>query len=329
MKANQFFNKILDKWPVKVCCLVIAIAMYLFHQASLTEKRSFVIPLTVLEEGSVVHTGDYTSTVTVSVRANTEQISSVHSNDLNAYVNLNDIAKNGEYNLPVMVKVADELLACDPFEVKVKPEYIKLKVESKDLKFIPLTASVVGEPEHGYEITSVKVSPSELEVYGPSSILENIDKIYTDKVDVTGLTQKETFNVNYKTVNKYISVTEKGPYEVVVTVEPSHMEKLVENVEVNVTLPPENLYLKDDIAPLSIKLEGTVPVLETYEPGKRFVTLDLSKINEPGEYDLPLTFNVPSYLKMVEASQDTVHLEILAVEEDTGLETEGDMEVSE
>ena len=107
------------------------------------------------------------------------------------------------------------------------------------------------------------------------------------------------------------------------------MEKLVENVEVNVTLPPENLYLKDDIEPVSITLEGTVPVLENYEPGKRFVTLDLSKINEPGEYDLPLTFNVPSYLKMVEASQNTIHLEILAVEEDTGLEAEGDMEVSE
>ena len=67
MKANQLFNKILDKWPVKVLCLIAAISMYLFHQASLTEKRSFVIPLTVLEEGAVQHTGDFTSTVTVTV----------------------------------------------------------------------------------------------------------------------------------------------------------------------------------------------------------------------------------------------------------------------
>ena len=101
MKANRFFEKILFNWPVKVCCLILAIALYLFHQASLTEKRSFVIPLTIVEEGLVQHTGDYTSTVTVVVRANTEEISSVHSNQLNAYVNLNNISKNGEYNLPV------------------------------------------------------------------------------------------------------------------------------------------------------------------------------------------------------------------------------------
>ena len=71
MKANQFFNKILDKWPVKVCCLILAICMYLFHQASLTDKRSFVLPLQLVEEGAVMHNGDYTSNVTVTERANT------------------------------------------------------------------------------------------------------------------------------------------------------------------------------------------------------------------------------------------------------------------
>ena len=95
MKANRFFEKILDKWPVKVCCLIVAICLYLFHQASLTDKRSFVIPLTLIEEGGVIHTGDYTSTVTVVVRANMEELSSVHSNQLHAFVNLNGISKNG------------------------------------------------------------------------------------------------------------------------------------------------------------------------------------------------------------------------------------------
>ena len=152
MKANRFFEKILYNWPVKICCLIIAIAIYLFHQSSLTEKRSFVIPLTVVEEGNVQHTGDYTSTVTVTVRANTEEISSVHSNQLTPYVNLNNISKNGEYNLPVKVQVSDEIMAFDPFEIKVKPEYITIKAETKDLKF--------GEPEHGYEITETTIEPA-------------------------------------------------------------------------------------------------------------------------------------------------------------------------
>ena len=311
MKANRFFEKILYNWPVKVCCLIAAIALYLFHQASLTEKRSFVIPLTVVEEGAVQHTGDFTSTVTVVVRANTEEISSVHSNQLTAYVNLNNIAKNGEYNLPVKVKVDDELMGFDPFEIKVKPEYIKIKAEAKDLKYIPLEASVVGEPEHGYEITEITIEPAFVEVTGPETIIENTKKIYLDKVDATGLTQKQTFETEYKSVNKLISIKEQGPFQVTLMVEPKQMTRTIEEIEVTVLGLNEKFYLKDDILPVQVTLEGSMPVLEDYIPGRRFVTADFSKITEPGEYDIPLNYNIPSYFYLDEFSDETVHVTIL------------------
>ena len=316
MKANQFFNKILDKWPVKVICLIVAITLYLFHLASLTEKRSFVIPLTLVEEGAVIHTGDYAANVTVTVRANTEQISSVHSNQLNAYVNLNDISKNGEYSIPVHIRVADELMAFDPFEIKVKPEYIKIKVEQKELKYIPLEPSIVGEPAHGYEVSSVSIEAAYIEVLGPQSIIENTQKIYTDLIDISDLTTRQVFEVEYRTINKLLTITEKGPFEVTVLIEPQQMERIIENIEVNITPLKEGLYLKDDVMPVSVTLAGTVPVLEDYTPSSRFVSLNLSKITEPGEYDLPLTFNIPSYLEIKEFSADTVHITVLAVEEE-------------
>ena len=328
MKANQLFNKILDKWPVKVLCLIVAISLYLFHQASLTEKRSFVIPLQVIEDGSVIHTGDYTSTVTVSIRANTEQISSVHSNELQAYVNLNNIAKSGEYSLPVKINVSDEILAFDPFEIKVKPEYIKIKVEPKDLKYVPVEPSVVGEPAHGYEIKSITVNPRELEVTGPLSIVENTGKIYTEKVDVEGLTKKQSFEVGYKTLNKLLSVADEGKIEIVVSIEPADMERVIQNIEVNITGLNEKFFLENDIPGVTVTLEGTVPVLENYVPGKRFVSLDLQKITEPGEYDVQLTYTVPSYLTLKETSADLVHIVVLPHQEEN-TEAEISPEVNE
>ena len=324
MKANRFFEKILYNWPVKVCCLIVAIALYLFHQASLTEKRSFVIPLTVVEEGAVQHTGDFTSTVTVVVRANTEQISSVHSNQLTAYVNLNNVAKNGEYNLPVKVKVDDELMGFDPFEIKVKPEYIKIKAETKDLKFIPLEASIVGEPEHGYEITQISIEPPFVEVTGPETIIENTQKIYLDRIDVTGLSQKEIFEADYKSVNKLLTIKEKGPFKVTLMIEPKQMERTIEDVEVTVLGLNERFYLKDDVIPVWVTLEGSMPVLEDYIPAKRFVTIDLSKITEPGEYDIPLNYNIPNYFELLEKSDETIHITVLEYkEEEEPVEAEG------
>ncbi len=311
MKANQFFDKILYNWPVKVCCLIIAIALYLFHQASLTEKRSFVIPVTVEEEGAVQHTGDFTTNVTVTIRANTEEISSVHSNQLKAYVNLNNISKNGEYNLPVKVKVADEIMAFDPFEIKVKPEYIKMKVETKDLKFIPLEASIVGEPQHGYEITEITIEPPYVEVTGPESVIENTKKIYLDRIDVTGLTQKEVYEADYKSVNNLLTIKEKGPFKVTLMIEPKIMERTIEELEVSVLGLNEKFFLKDDILPVWIKLEGEMPVLEDFIPGRRFVTVDLSRITEPGEYDVPVVYNIPNYFNLIEASDSTVHISVM------------------
>lgn len=311
MKVNRFFEKILYNWPVKVCCLILAIALYLFHQTSVIEKRSFVIPLTIVEEGAVQHTGDYTSTVTVVVRANTEEISSVHSNQLTAYVNLNGVSKNGEYNLPVQVKVSDEIMAFDPFEIKVKPEYIKVKAETKDLKFIPLEASIVGEPEHGYEITQVTIDPPYVEVTGPQSIIENTQKIYLDRIDVSELTQKEVYEADYKQINKLLSIKEKGPFKVTLMVEPKQMERTIENVEVTVLSLNDKFYLKDDILPVSVTLFGSMPVLEDYIPGRRFVTVDLKNIIEPGEYDVPLEYNIPNYFEFLEGSEETVHITVL------------------
>lgn len=311
MKANRFFEKILYRWPVKVCCLIIAIALYLFHQASLTEKRSFVIPLTAIEDGAVQHVGDFASTVTVVVRANTEQISSVHSNQLQAYVNLSNISKSGEYNLPVKVKVADEIKVFDPFEIKVKPENIKIKVETKDLKFIPLEASIVGEPEHGYEITEITIDPPFVEVTGPASVIENTRKIYLDRIDVTGLTQKEVFEADYKSINKLLSIKEKGPFNVTLMIEAKQMERKIENIEVTLLGLNDKFYLKDDPMPVWVNLEGSMPVLEDYIPGRRFVTVDLSKITEAGEYDLPLLYNIPNYFTLLESSDEIIHVNLL------------------
>ncbi len=310
MKANQFFNKILDKWPVKVACLIIAIAFYVFHQSSLTEKRSFAIPLQLIEDGAVIHTGDYASTVTVNIKANTEQASSVHSNQLKAYVNLNDISKSGEYTLPVHVKVADEISTFDPFEIKVKPEFIKLKVENKDLKYIYVEPSVIGEPEHGYTLEDIIVTPNNVQITGPKSIVENTSKIYTERVDIDGLAQKQSFIVGLYELNKMLTVKDTHSIEVTVVIEPKPMDRLFDDFEITVNGLNDSLYIIDGNPLISFELSGTMPVLESYEPSKRIASINLRNITEEGEYEVPVNYSIPPYLSLKESSQTTVKLNL-------------------
>ena len=41
MNIRQIFNKVTNQWPAKVICLIIAIFLYVFHQISLIDKKSF------------------------------------------------------------------------------------------------------------------------------------------------------------------------------------------------------------------------------------------------------------------------------------------------
>ena len=70
MSIRQLIEKILNKWPAKIICFLLAIFLYVFHQVSLVEKKSFVVPLRVTENGMVSHVSQIPSSVSVVVRAN-------------------------------------------------------------------------------------------------------------------------------------------------------------------------------------------------------------------------------------------------------------------
>ena len=52
MNIKHLLDKILDKWPAKAVCLIIAIFLYFFHQASLIDSKTFVVPLNIIENGT-------------------------------------------------------------------------------------------------------------------------------------------------------------------------------------------------------------------------------------------------------------------------------------
>ena len=167
MNTKRLLDKILDKWPAKVVCLVIAIFLYFFHQASLIESKTFVVPLQLEENGIVMHVGSVPSSVAVVVRTSDEIIKSVLPTDITASVSLDDITAKGSYTLPVKITLSENLMAYDPFEVRLKDDSITISVDKKVSKYLPMAPSVVGEVAHGYEIDSITISPSTIEISGP------------------------------------------------------------------------------------------------------------------------------------------------------------------
>lgn len=313
MNIKQFSEKLLHNWPIKLLCLVVAIFLYIFHQTSLVEHKNFVVPLKVIENGQVTHIQQVPDTITISVRALPDDISNIHQSDFEAILDLSTLTEAGEYTIPVIVNVKDKLKEMEALEVSIKPDSsIKVKVEKKIVKYIPLKASVSGEPAFGYQVENIQLDPSTACVIGPETIVNKITELYTDKVVVNNAEVNFTSEVFYQPVNKLIKVLEPGPYKATVIISPIPATKLYTEVAVMPFYLAENLLLDGTISTINLSVSGTMPVLENYVPGKSVLQADLSEISEPGEYDIPVSVYLPSYLTLDNLSQETVHVKVIA-----------------
>ncbi len=326
MNTKHLLDKILDKWPAKVVCLVIAIFLYFFHQASLIESKTFVVPLQIEENGIVMHVGSVPGSVAVVVRTSDEIIKSVLATDITASVSLDAITTKGSYTLPVKITLSENLMAYDPFEVRLKDDTITIDVDKKVSKYLPMAPSIVGEVAHGYEIDSINISPSTIEISGPESIVNAIDKIYTTRINVSNAETNFSTETSYQKTNKLISIIDEEGFRATVSVKPVIMERDFTEIPVEVLNLDNELEISGELPLVSIKLSGSMPVLEDYILSKHAVQVNLRDIDEPGTYELPLRYVLPSNLNLIEKSDDELTLTIVRKPLDDAETAEGGAE---
>ncbi|MCR4735660.1 MAG: hypothetical protein K5829_11710 [Treponema sp.] len=328
MKVNRLVERVLENWPIKIFCLVAATLLYLFNRISTVEKKSFVVPVQVVQEGSVMQVGALRKNVNVLVRLAHDDTSSIHSNQIQASVNLNSFTESGTYTVPVNIELDDSLLQIDPLEIKVNPEYLEVKVEKKDFKFVPIEISFVGEPEHGYFVSESFVTPSSVEIIGPEASVLATEKLSTERIDLNGLRRSFETPTKLRNINNMIKVSEGSECSVSVKIEAIPMEKTIDGLPLVFTNLNPSLELVSPVPRVSFRLKGVVPTLENYTPAANAVQADLSKIVDAGSYDIPLRFIIPNSFSVIEKSISSVNVKVIRkpelIEEENKIDGEED-----
>ena len=323
MNTNRLLDKILDKWPAKVVCLVIAVFLYFFHQASLIDSKTMVVPLQIQENGMVMHMGNVPGSVSVVVRTGEEIMKTIQPTDITASVSLDAITQKGTYTLPVKLTLAESLMEYDPFEVKLKDASITIDVDTRATRYVPIEPSIVGDVAHGYEIESIIMSPSTVEISGPESIVNATKKIYTTRLNVSNAETNFSTETNCQSPNKLLTIVDEGPFKATVSVKPKTMERDFTDIPVEVLNLAEGLEISGEIPLISIKLSGSMPVLENYILSKHVVQVNMNEVTEPGTFELPLRYVLPSNLQLIEKSDENITLTIVRKSEEKTENAEG------
>ena len=310
MSKRSLIERMLDKWPAKIICLIISIFLYIFHQTSIIDKRNIVVPLKIVENGLVMHVGKVPSTVSVVVRGNDSDVKSVVPSDFEATVNLDEITEKGDYLIPVKISLSEKLMEFDPFEVKLRNHQVEVSVDLKDIKYVELVPSVVGEVAHGYTISSIEMNPSFIEISGAKSILDKISHIDTTKINVSNAKNTFSTDCEFLQVSKNFTIEDINPAKATVIITPLEYEKQFENNSVQILNLDDNFEIVSNLPKVNVTLKGTMPDLEPYEPGKNFVQLDCSLIKSEGIYSIPVKINYPKKFQLLSKSFDTINLKI-------------------
>ena len=329
MNKKRLLDKILDNWPAKVICLIIAIFLYFFHQASLIDSKTFVVPLQIIEDGMVMHVGNVPDSVSIIVRAGDETIKSVLPTDISASVCLDNITKKGTYKLPVKITLSESLMEFDPFEVKIKDDSITIDVDRKAIKYVPLMPSVVGEVAHGYEIDTISMSPSTVEISGPESIVNATEHIYTTRINVSNAEINFSTETSFQQLNKLLTVMDEGPFKAEISVKPKVMERTFDSVPVEVLNLDDKFEISGELPLITLKLSGNMPVLEDYILSKHAVQINMHDITEPGTYELPLRYVLPANLQLIEKSDEELTVNVIIKtenKEETAEEVSGEVQ---
>jgi YbbR domain-containing protein len=319
MKLSPFFErasqKIKEDWIAKIICFVLAMILYLFHQAVSLERKSFVLPLAAHDTGIMTNAEIVQRKVRVTMRGNAKDISLISENDFEAFIDFSRYTQEGTYDIPVQLKTADSLLAIDPLEVRFFPDSVSVDMETLTHKYAPVKAVFHEEPRYGFSLREHSVTPAQVRISGPRSTIEAIKDIDTEGIS---LADRDTrFSAQVKLVNNSALVHLDGPETVNVSI--SIMPKGVSRiftVPVTVANLRENWSAKPRLETLPVDVTGAQLDLEKVTVNDFSAVVDCSSVSQAGEVTLPVTVMLPPRVYLAEgAGEQEITLDITAKEE--------------
>jgi YbbR domain-containing protein len=131
--------------------------------------------------------------INISISARERIIREIAQNNIRVIIDLSN-AKLGENSMPITkssIKIprGAEIL-------RIEPSIVKVYLDKKAQKMVPVRAVIVGNPEKGFIIRSIELDPSKINIEGAKKELDRIQIIKTEPIDIEGI--KENISIQAK-----------------------------------------------------------------------------------------------------------------------------------
>lgn len=324
MKLNLQIKKLLDNWPSKIACFVIAILIYFFYQMSALDKKNISVPLSVKNDGNVVCVTDLPQFVRITLRAKSEDMSLIKDDDISAFIDISHYTKTDRYEVPIQIKLSANATVISPLEIDVAPDFLRLPLEEKAVNYVPLKPVFTGKILDGYVMESFTTEPELITITGPKNLVENTLYLSTSAIKIDGINKNTSQNIDIVNLSNYISVDKPKKITVNMVVVPRKIMRTIPGYSIFFASVNGGLKISTQSEVFSLKISGPEKALEGYVLTPYSIQVDCSKIEAPGVYELPLKAYLPQEFEVedIQPQKISVVVEALTDEEIQAVDAE-------
>ena len=233
-------------------------------------------------------------------------LNSLSYNDVSVEVNVSNFSG---YKTDYRIKPSDVKVPSSVNVVRIQPAEITVIIDKIIHKKIEVTPAFIGEPAGGFKVGSLQITPSEVEVTGAASTLNDIDYIETLPINLSGKSEKMKYTVGLK---KSSGIKNIDPSQVEVTVifKENMVRRKLGNVPVTLVKKNEDYNYKLLTKEVEAQVDVRSDIAESKELKKKVnIYVDVSQLN-PGQYLKDIEFSSDDNIKIIEITPNKARVEV-------------------
>lgn len=200
-----------ENFGLKITAILLSILLWLFASSRGLSEIALDVPLEFKDIPPGLELMNHSiKVVGVNIKGQERIIRTIRSSDIRAFVDLSK-AKKGESIYSINknnIKLPPGVTATN-----IIPSYVKVSIEESVTKTVEVRPIIIGIPGSGFYIKSISVFPERVMIDGARSRVNVVDTIKTEPLDITGIRETvsrdlelDTTGTNIRTRTKDVTV---------------------------------------------------------------------------------------------------------------------------
>jgi hypothetical protein len=247
--------------------------------------------------------------VSVTARGPQNLIVYLKSENLTIPIYLPDDISAGEFTFPIKPSDVHTPYPNQITILQVLPSETTIRLDTIGSKKVKIQPFLRGSTATGFDIESWTVDPDEAEIRGPVSQLEDLDKIFTEPIDISGVSMNFNERVEILPQENFIHVVEPLRVTVRIEIKEKIIDQSFPEFELTVLKPDSDpgITIKPNV--VTVNISGPYRILKNLQPQDFRVIADCREL-EPGTYNIPLIL-VQAPAEIVSHSIDPPAVEVI------------------